>query len=777
MKKTETAYIEYLEKSRQMPSIRDLIAVIQNSVEKIHRETLNEFEKICKKIDVKAFNIFLDEGRTKREINEAFLNYNIFSEFIKDESIIKEYENAVYAEAYASRKIRIDQDFNNAVRNYRELKEAYQHKYSDSEAYADYYEGKIIIEVLLQGFTIDTVEKVLEKELPNGRKDKSAYIKKILEECSRVKLIYQDIHNAPAIDNATNEVEAYQAAAKRFMNYNNLKVLNFEEEQILVKILLEDNFPREYIENALLKGSPVAAEPGRIPKEYIKSLLANISGGKTEDMLKKRQIELTAPDAYKDFLENIKKQIDVQSIDYRDNRRYYDCLAVKNLLEKDFTESEILEAISENNPHAYGDKQYLSWIYQVAQRLIEAEQGIITFCHSGIEINKNLTFSELAAEGITALNIFYAVVKEHYDLNPSIARRLHEPQIDVDTVETIKMRYPDIPAEILIGAIAKSPRGVLLSGIQSANAINHYPNMVMMKVEELIASTKNRNEFDQNNKQEFKNEEAIARQGLNVQDISVHSIGRSALKMLIKGHNPTTIKSTIIGLYDHPADVKVDVIDEIMERTTEVYRRLLHIINVDTFETPRAPEEYYINRFKDEYNKRHALKSSIDVIIAKELLARNYANKNIEDAINKLSPVIMEPGRNDNYLKKYVMPAAKIQYQEEKNKLSKYNLSLHDEIKDPNEEYKLFLEQIHTDIDLPHDLTMDRKIAEVMQLEGIPDSDIVKVIQQDSPSPDKSAFYAKGIINSLVLEMANDNEMQHKFPVKQRIRDYTEENS
>ena len=80
------------------------------------------------------------------------------------------------------------------------------------------------------------------------------------------------------------------------------------------------------------------------------------------------------------------------------------------------------------------------------------------------DIQKGLTYAALAASGISAAVIMASILRERLALNPSLEQHLFAAYLDKDLAEACLNRYPDFDKEALAGALADSPRAIILSG-------------------------------------------------------------------------------------------------------------------------------------------------------------------------------------------------------------------------------------------------------------------------------------------------------------------------
>ena len=179
---------------------------------------------------------------------------------------------------------------------------------------------------------------------------------------------------------------------------------------------------------------------------------------------------------------------------------------------------------------------------------------------------------------------------------------------------------------------------------------------------------------------------------------------------------------------------------------------------------------------REQYQKRHFIKSSMDVDVVKAMLAYGKFNgREIREALQELSPIAIEPGRDASYYQKYVLPNAKNRLMDEKDKLNQYHpvpRKLHADT--AQEEYAYHRSRIQDAIDLPYNPQMDALIAETMLIQGFAPPDIAEAMQNESPCRGEQSDYGVVLVNHARFQQANDEEQQEEERGASRVRTYTD---
>jgi hypothetical protein len=724
----------------------------QMDFHKMKKRYIQDFENLYLSKDLEVLCDLLDNGYSMRDVMEAYTHQNSFAnEFHEEDAIISQYEDKVLSLVNDERKKRVGREYEKAKDVYLAYLENNQNKYAGHEdAFSAYHEGEIIISMLVQdGFAEETIHTVLQ----NASQHDSTYIKTMMEKCGHVKQAYLDIQSAGVLDDARNEFDVFRSFAKSYMERTGTKLLGFDDELQIVKEMRAEKFPDPFLKPALLKASPVAMEPGRNPQEYVEALIS--SDVDLENSLLpglEKGAFVNTSDVYMDLIEQYQEQLTAAGIltgINEKNRIYYDCLAVRELLQRCQPEKDIMQALEDKSPEASNlSLNYAMWMVEKAKKLLKKEQ---TFLQMQVQNTPDHgSYQSLLSKGITAKEIYQAILRTRLELNPSLSQKLYASFMDKDMAEACMHLYPDFDKDALAGIIQESPRAILLSGTRLPEERNYAENVIQEASKRLV-DVGQRQEQEKSIFMEFNRQRGLVSQGVveAKNAMSAFQWGRSALQMLMKGYDLFTIRKAIIDTAD-PLDKSPEAFaDDILEKTPKVYDRLMQVKNYVPVEHPKTAEEYYRKKLFKYYQKRHAVKSSMDVSIVKDMLARNIFHANdIHNAIKDFSPIAIEPGRDENYYYKYVLPNGRNKYMEEKDKLKYYKpIPRLEHEESAVEEYKYHKEQMEEAIDLPYTMQMDKLIAETMLVQGFLMVDIIQALSIESPCRDEQSNYGLCVVN------------------------------
>ena len=728
-----------------------------------------KLEKLYLPQDLKIICDLLDKGYSMREVTEAYTDLNYFAMDISNDDLVKIYEDNVFSRVNSERQKRSGKEYDRAQKAYSTYMETGGKGYSEGEKIsADYITGAAVISLLVRdGFAEATVEDVLES---SGEHD-SAYIKSMMEKCGHVKQAYLDIKNAGALDDARDEYDAYRSYAKGYMERTGAKLLNFEDELEIIKYMKDENFPAELLQKAVEKASPVAIEPGRNAADYVNAVMSgddeHINARSLHESIKE------CPDVYMDFIENMQRDLN-KAGNLRgitdENRPYYDCLAIRHLLQQHYPEKDIMKTINKHSGIAASLRpNYAIWLVDKAKKLLRKEQDWLQRNLPSIE--KCKTYAELTGKGIAAATIVMAVLHEHLDLNPSLGQRLFAERLDKDIAESCLNRYPDFNREALNSVFVESPRAIALSGIQSFKE-QDYAKDVVKEAENRLRSYTDQVKEEQSILQEFNKQHGLSYQGVTPQDnASDYHCGRTALQMMKEGYDELEIRNAIMAT-DLPTGKQPEkYADEIIAKAHKVRERLKNIINYQEEKEPVTAAEFYQKRLHDEYNKRHFVRSSMDVAIVKDMLAKGtWKGKDIHEAVGLFSPVAAEPGRDEGYFSNYVLPNAKNRLMDEKEKLNHYHPIPRQQHSDSiTEEYLYHQKRIKQAIDLPYNSQMDELIAETMLIQGFNPVELGECFQENSPVAGEQKSYGLNLVNHVRFKKSPIAENEARASITENV--------
>ena len=108
-----------------------------------------------------------------------------------------------------------------------------------------------------------------------------------------------------------------------------------------------------------------------------------------------------------------------------------------------------------------------------------------------------------------------SILRERLALNPSLEQHLFAAYLDKDLAEACLNRYPDFDKEALAGALADSPRAIILSGSRLPEE-EQYAEHVIQAAEKRLESHHKSVEQQKSIFEEFNKQHGLAYQGLSL---------------------------------------------------------------------------------------------------------------------------------------------------------------------------------------------------------------------------------------------------------------------
>lgn len=693
-----------------------------------------EFANLFRPWDVQALSELLDSGYSLREVKMSYHKQNYFAQVFDDAQFIKYFEDSVWDNVNDARQKRSHEELEPAKKAYATYQSALKGQYEEEDD-AEYREGQILLHMIVQdGYTEQTVEDVLATEA----KYDPAEIEKLMETCGHVKQAYLDIARAKPLEEARNQFDIYRFFAKSYMERTNIKLLTFEDEMALIRTLKEIKFPKNLLESAILKASPVAKEAGRNPEAYVKALLSG--DFMQEPKTRKGKNILSAENVYQGYIKE-------KNIDEADDKRpIYDCLAVVSLLEKHYSEEEIQKTINDNSGKQAGKyPNYARWLLEKAKKILQKKQELLQ--KNLPKLAKGVAFATL---GVTAGVLFAVLLRERLELNPSLEQNLFTADLDRDITETALQRYPDIDREALAGVLQNTPRAILFSGTNLAEGKDYAEN-VLKTVETRIQEQQKQQEEQKARQKELQQQHSAVRQGLAEEKaLSVYDSGLIALRMLQKGYDDMEIRDSLMN-----ANMRIpkgrnqeETVDAVLQRTKEMSRRLQAIKDYEEVQKAKDAREFYLNEIKRNYKKRHAIMVGMDIAAVTMMLAfGKFTGGAIRRAVEENSPFAVQAGRDqERYYRFFVLPNAKNQLMEEREKFEHYQpVPRQNHANTAEDEYLFHQQAMQKDIHLPFSGKMDEKISETMLVQGFSQPEIAEAIDEYSPCRDSQEEYGQRI--------------------------------
>lgn len=654
---------------------------VQNVCHAVCNDHAKELEEAYGEADREALSKLMDDGYLPRDIYDAWQDNNQFARLVNDSVAKNGYEDRLRREIAEERELRVQQEKPRAEEALQSFREQNEHKFTGKQdGFTLYHDGEAAL-YLLQDckFLPDTVRSVVE-ESDARFQQREDYLDKLMEKSGEVLRIYRDIENAPDIDDASSPSEVYLGMAHNYMERNHLKQLNYIDDRKIIQDMRNYEFPDKFLSQVLDRVSPVAKEPGRDTEQYISAVLTK--DAELDAMIEKTITEkdfVQASDTYRAVIDRFDKEMRkkgyINGIGETNIRTYFDCLAARKLLKLHYGEKEIQKAIKENSPNegVYHDN-YARWMLTKAKKIIKKEQNLLKGAVKKLPSKEACkTFAGMTALGFTAYMVYQAVLQEKLLLNPTFAARLFDANIDRETVETCLVKYPDFDREALTGVLReRSPRAELLytTGLPEEK---NYAEHVIRDVQRDMDEQKGIVHEEENLLYEFNRHRGLAYQGIQAQDADPsYQYGKSALQLRLKGNDELAVRNALLQSVtdDMPITKPPEkFVDHILQRTEDVYQRLMSVKTWDASRTPTQQESQldgakkgYMDALHEQYLRHHSIRPSMDIEILRAMMeSKKYELDEVLSAIRACSPIAVEPGRDDTYITNYLKGIATAQ--------------------------------------------------------------------------------------------------------------------
>ncbi len=723
------------------------------------RHSVSVMQSFFLEADVSALSELLDRGYSPRDLQEAYMHHSLFAEYIPEAEAHNIYESRVFEALRANRENAVEREIVAAREEYGKALDQVQGKYAgnaETDSFAVVIEGGVLLHLIVEsGFLPETAKLVLMEKSKRANADRGEYAQKILEECAHIKYAYGEIADAPAsMDGVQSPEDVYRFFARAYMTRNGLKILDYESDLAILQEMRELEFPEEFLRETFLAASPVAMEPGRNPQRYVDGLMEERALSKDAFLSSKTYI--SPEDSYRIIAERMNDElIDRGEPDgIQKYRSYYDTLIVREMLLSHIPDDAVFKALSRFSVKAQETagmaEAYGRFIIDKAHRILAAEESFLSFRRIG-EIPEGSSYADLCVR-FSPLELFQSALVEHLRLNPSIRRRLFEDHVIADITETCFARCPDFNREAMLGILRMTPAAILLDGSHRPKDYAFAENTIR-EAERRLAGDDPAKRQEDSILAEFNRQCGLAAQGVNVSvsAMSAYQYGQSALKMLMAGYDKNGIRSCIEKVVQ-PKDMTPEKFaDTIMDSTQEVYTRIQNAKSVDfSSPEPETAGQDYQRRLASLMEGNAYPKGRMDIEIYKSMLAeKRWAAAKLEAAIQELSPLAAQAGRNKNYIQ-YVRERAKALLLEERSRLERYKAELRAERdKNAEEAYRYYQAQLREQFTLPYVPRMDEHIMLAMLAEGFLAAEIIPVVDSLSPLKDGQSNYGLSLLRHL----------------------------
>ena len=701
--------------------------------------------------DLKIVCAMLNEGYSLKDIASALNECSIFARYLSETpDDRRQYADNVMERVNEIREHEIGKDF--------KLAEGFYLLRANGKNLNIAQEGDIVLSLLMEGFAPETVERVFQTHGTDAE-----YTRALVRTCQKIPEIYAEIQSTDVSDIRT-EKDVYFSFAKEYMREHGLFKLDVKSDRDIVRRMYVKGFKKDALQGLkedfirdALHFSPVAAEPWRDKEQYVDTICSYV--------LKKQKMKKGADNRYtltasmyeekmKRLIQALLKtnEVDVDEI----NRKYYDGIVARELLEEHQLRANIERVIAEKSPQAKKEpkqSRYASLIVSAAYSVLRAEYKLLKV--SAKQIPASSSYSSLKKQGFTAADLYKDAILRRVHDYPSTAGMLTASFVDRDATEYLLSHYPDMDRFELEEALRlESPRA------QMAGIGTDYPLSVVDEVYKRRVAL----EVQQEKQRVFRKdmEEAIQLEknaftaGGPAWNLALCT-GLAAVRILQSGYSPLDVLPSLI----QPPDILEADANKIIEGAQSVLARMTQIQSYKPFSDAEKEQlqdqNDRLELAKDEYKRlyqsmqagRDRLMSKLDVEIARNMILSQYNKNDVIEAVRQSSPVAAEPGRGKDYAE-YVEKQAEITIEKERERLKVYRPMprlKHEE--DAGKEYEYHMNNMRSAFFLPYVPAMDVLIAETMIAQGFQAAVIGAAMQKLSPCAIDKEQYGRGIVCSL----------------------------
>jgi hypothetical protein len=720
--------------------------------------------------DAKIINALFSAGYHLKEVRDAVFHYSYFAQQIHNAKEVGNYCDQVMTKANSLLVVKSGKMYELAEKNYEATVQALSKKYSnyDRQHWNEFQEGKVALSMLLQRHYMPDIIAAVLKNHSCFSRDKNV-IEAFIEKCNQVKTRYLEIKKVH--EPVRTAVEAYLLAAKKYMAYNRISVLNGKDDQNLAQQLLKMNLPMEEIMQALRQASPVSVEPGRDPDSYLHVIMTCVEDAaqrKKNYLDKKYQLTAAIYDQKMESKDAFLHEKYKHGIEQ--NRTLYDGLVARELIEEKHLDVNVRRVILDKSPQAKKvnpnnpnrtPEGYANWIVRAAHKVIDTEKAILTFTK---EIPSERSYQSLQNRGITLSDLFRKAYFERVQAYPSVAGKLTSGFMDKDICEKLLSRFPDISRTDLENVIHECSPRAQMPGIPLV-----YPVLVMDETVRRVETQNLHKAHTESIQSEYNRQYGLAAEGVNATaNMAAYQQGRAALSMLTAGVSSAEIKQAMFDdLAQEAIPDKFGYIENIMEHASNVYARMQALETINSTDKATTAQEVYMHRLADQAKNRKAVHSSMDIDIMSEMLYENkFTAAEIRTVIKENSPIATEAGRDPEYVEQFVEPRARDYLAKEEEKLYQYRpVPRINHEPDAVKEYVYHKEQLQRAIQLPWVEKMDTLVASTMLIQGFGEEAIADAIDQGVPENCRCGLKAV----HAALEIQQAIELAVKTPIKNTI--------
>ena len=302
------------------------------------------------------------------DVREAYLGASLYRQLSGSDKTATPYEQALWR---TYREERNEQAAEEKSALEAPFEKRWQERSQSDDAPLAYREGAAAREFLRDTQSKEeTLRSLLEERTEYQGRDKKAYVRKLAAEALREKTAYENLKE-PDIENN------FALALKALVAGRHGAPVRFTDEKRLAALCLASGMGAAVLEQSLLAASPALLAPGL---DHIKALSSLLGDGSAMPFFQGDYA--TLKDAYKRILVDYDDALiqEGKGRSVREERSYYNKLAVRELLESGAAEEEIQEVLEEVGgiPKEARTRENLSKILAEAREAREAAAEIPT---------------------------------------------------------------------------------------------------------------------------------------------------------------------------------------------------------------------------------------------------------------------------------------------------------------------------------------------------------------------------------------------------------------
>lgn len=519
-----------------------------------------------------------------------------------------------------------------------------------------YQDGKVIRMLLEQNHSPENIRQAVIDFSPVANRQATekqpqtfppGYATNLINQAQNVIQAINDIKefNAPK-DVKLDAFSEYKNMAKWHLAQKDASLNSHMDADIAFRMLQRGHSPLN-IEKALLEMSPVAREAGRSTENYSKYVVETAVQNREKYLEKQKAAQENYPYTVQEYAN---KKASLEKIQgFISSPAYQEGRIVRELLEQGHDKNNLIKAITENTVVKEGKnpENYAKYIVNGVINEMNAEKTIRDFDDTFLNFNSPLTLSEKYLN--RAKKILDRNPDERFNasIDTFVAKTLINDRSDVEKIkETIAELSP----------ISKQP-----------GMTPDYPAQVIEKAyEKLALEQENMRKINANYPAVAEAYIHQAEQWKNAnpeREYSNYSDGKIAMQLLRNGHEPENVQKILsemsIVAYNLNQEKGTDTeryAKAVVYQTMQSMERYENAKSVEPKENPeiKAPTAAveYQHHLKEYIDRGANINANVDIAISKTMLGQGYSNDEVYKAINDVSPVIIEAGRNpENYVK------------------------------------------------------------------------------------------------------------------------------